>query len=183
MSWRRTLFIALALAMSGLIAPALGQMSDPGKAHYFLMGRFGEICTMCEVVVLCEAGDDDVTAEEIPATGSFTLYYIQTRTFWSQISTIWEWFISNFDGMAIDGHERPVWVYEVTNENWSGPELVNARVTLEPGLIRLGSHSIERVERRWQEEPGAQPIGYCQRLPLWTSIETIKRNAPGEPAT
>lgn len=183
MSVRRTLFLFLACSSLAPVTSAWAQMSDPAKAHYFLMGRFGEICTMCEVVVLCEAGEADVTAEEIPTSGSFTLYYIQTRTFWSQIGTIWEWFISNFDGMAIDGHERPVWVYEVNENQWSGPELVNARVTLEPGLIRLGTHSIERVERRWQQEPGATPIGYCQRLPLWTSIETIDRNAPGEPAT
>ena len=179
---RRLLIFMLVCLSFAPVMSAWAQMNDPSKSHYFLMGRFGEVCTMCKVVVLCQAGESDVTAEEIPASGSFTVYYIQTRTFWSQVATIREWFLANFDGADIDGHERPVWVYEVTENQWSGPERVTARVSLEPGLIRMDGHSIERIERRWQKEPGAEPIGYCQRLPLWTSLEIIDRNAPGEPA-
>lgn len=156
-------------------------MNDPTKAHYFLMGRFGEVCTMCEVVVLCRAGEADVTDERIPESGDFTLYYIQTRTFWSQVGTIWEWFVSNFDGMAIDGHERPVWVYQVSAGEWTGPEVVQARLSLEPGMITMPEHSIERIDRQWLTEPDGQAIGYCQRLPLWESIERIEGQDLGAP--
>ena len=79
------------------LTPALAQVNNPAYADYFLVGRFGEICTMCEAVVMCEAGENDTPHDAIPAEGSFKLYYLQTRTFWSQIATIWEWFVANFN--------------------------------------------------------------------------------------
>lgn len=160
--------------------PAHAQVNDPAYADYFLVGRFGEICTMCEVIVLCEAGDVEPGYATIPATGSFTLYHIQTRTFWSQVRTIWEWFISNFDSLAVDGHERPFLVYEVVDGRWSAPVEVQARVSLDPPLLATDQWSIDRRDRRWLQEPGALPVGYCQRLPLWESLDRIKARAPAE---
>ena len=83
--------------LTALTFPAVGQVNNPAYADYFLVGQFGEICTMCEVIALCESSGHDVQYEKIPAGGTFTLYHLQTRTFWSQIATIWEWFITNFD--------------------------------------------------------------------------------------
>ena len=170
--------LVLLVLVVGASQPATAQMNDPRYADYFLVGRFGEICTMCEVAVLCEAGETDTPRDAVPETGDFTLYYIQTRTFWSQVGTIWEWFISNFDGLAVDGHERPVWVYEVADGSWSGPEIVQARVSLDPPLIAMPGQAIERQHRRWQR-PVGNDAGYCQRLPLWETIEVIDRKAPG----
>lgn len=174
----RTIRSLLALVALSAAWPVTAQMNDPKYADYFLFGRFGEICTMCEVVVLCETADVDEKQATIPESGSFTVYHIQTRTFWSQITTIWEWFIRNFDDTAADGHERPVLVYDVTEGKWPLPRKVQARVSLEPPLIALDQHSIDRTNRRWQREPGAEPAGYCQRLPLWESIEIITDRKP-----
>ncbi|UCG72340.1 MAG: hypothetical protein JSV45_14010 [Chromatiales bacterium] len=155
-------------------------MNDPKYADYFLFGRFGEICTMCEVVVLCEVTDADTARETIPESGSFTIYHIRTRTFWSQIATIWEWFIRNFDDTAADGHERPVLVYEVVDGKWPRPRTVRAQVSLEPPVIALHGHEIDRTNRRWHRSPELEPVGYCQRLPLWESIEIIDARRPSE---
>ena len=160
--------------------PASAQMNDPKYADYFLFGRFGEICTMCEVVVLCEVTDADTARETIPGSGSFTVYHIQTRTFWSQIATIWEWFIRNFDDTAADGHERPVLVYEVVDGKWPLPRTVQAQVSLEPPVIALHGHAIDRTNRRWRRGAELEPVGYCQRLPLWESIEIIDARRPSE---
>lgn len=171
----RCLLFSLALATA---LPANAQMNDPKYADYFLFGRFGEICTMCEVVVLCEMSDVDAQRESIPESGSFTVYHIQTRTFWSQIATIWEWFIRNFDDTAADGHERPVLVYNVTEGKWPLPRTVQARVSLEPPVIVLNEHEIDRTSRSWRRGPDLEPVGYCQRLPLWESIEIINDRKP-----
>jgi hypothetical protein len=170
--------LATGLLLVVLALPASAQFNDPRFSDYFLVGRFGEICTMCEVTVLCEAGDTDIARAAVPETGNFTLYYIQTRTFWSQIGTIWEWFISNFDGMAVDGHERPVWIYEISDGNWSGPDIVQARVSLEPPLVAMPGEAIERQFRHWQR-PVGDNVGYCHRLPLWDTLHAVEQHAPG----
>jgi hypothetical protein len=149
------------------------QANDPAYADYFLVGRFGEICTMCEVVVLCEAGPE-TTRAEVPDDGDFTLYHIRTRTFWSQIATIWEWFVANFSsGSLAAGHSRPVDVYEIERGTWSQSRTVDARVSLDPPTIVLDDHVIDRVGRRWSDRDARVPVGFCQRLPLWESLDTI----------
>jgi len=174
----RTLRSLLTLLALSVAWPVTAQMNDPKYADYFLFGRFGEICTMCEVVVLCETSDVDAQRENIPESGSFTVYHIQTRTFWSQIATIWEWFIRNFDDTAADGHERPVRVYDVTDGKWPLPRKVQARVSLEPPVIALDDYEIDRTNRRWRRGPELKPAGYCQRLPLWESIAIIDDRKP-----
>ncbi|MGI9330777.1 MAG: hypothetical protein ACR2QB_08645 [Gammaproteobacteria bacterium] len=171
---RRLLIILLLL--SPLTATA--QMNDPAYADYFLVGRFGEVCTMCEVVVMCEAAAAETQRDSLPRDGSFTVYHIQTRTFWSQIGTIWEWFVRNFDDRTVDGHERPVLVYTIDDGSWSAAEIQTARFTLATPLIAAPGWSIDRQSRRWQQEPGARAVGYCYRLPLWESLAAIEQQAP-----
>lgn len=177
---RRTAWLpTLALAMS---LPAAAQVNDPAFRDYFLVGEFGEICTMCEAVVLCEAGAAPPVYAAIPAQGTFTVYHVQTRTFWSQVGTIWEWFMSNFRPRAVDGHSRPIHVHAVQDGTWSPQQVVEARVSLDPPFITLDGHRIERVERRWQTAPGGANLGFCQQLPLWESLELITARSPqGEP--
>jgi len=169
----------LLLILSG---PALGQINNPAYADYLLVGRFGEICTMCEAVVLCEANNSDARHEGIPEGGSFTVYHLQTRTFWSQVGTIWEWFITNFDSdsLAVAGHKRPVEVYTVTDGRWSQPQTIEAHLSLDPARIVIYDHTIDRVDRSWFQGPDSQPVGFCQRLPLWESLELIAKRRPEE---
>jgi len=165
----RTLLLLFVLAA----APATAQVNNDAYRDYFLVGQFGEVCTMCEVVVLCEPGTAPPDYTAIPRQGEFTLYYIQTRTFWSQISTIWEWFIANFssDDLAARGHTRPVWVYDVLDNNWAGPVVIEGRMILDPGVIEFADRRIDRVTRQWQSAQDS--LGFCQRLPLWDAIAVI----------
>lgn len=162
--------------------PAVSQVNNPAYADYFLVGRFGEICTMCEAIVLCEADGNNTQYERIPEGGSFALYHLQTRTFWSQVATIWEWFITNFDpeSLAVAGHTRPVTVYTVNGGRWSEPQTVVARLSLDPATVVIDEHAIDRVDRRWFHSPTAQPAGFCQRLPLWESLDIIARHQSAE---
>ena len=165
--------------------PGIGQVNNPAYADYLLVGQFGEICTMCEAIVLCENANAETRRENIPADGSFTLYHLQTRTFWSQIATIWEWFITNFDpdSLAVAGHRRPVMVYTVTDGSWSKPQTLEAHVSLDPATIVIGDDAIDRIESRWLRGAAMRPAGFCQRLPLWDSLETIAAQSPAEPAS
>lgn len=171
----------LVLAVLTLAAPGRSQVNTEAYRDYFLVGRFGEVCAMCEVVVLCRAGQelpDDVT---VPAAGDFTLYHLRTRTFWSQVSTIWEWFIANFNdaGLAARGHTRPVQVYQVSGTEWSAGETIEGRLVLDPGVLELGSHQIDRTSRAWRLADTGVEIGHCTRLPLWEALEGIDNGAPG----
>ena len=166
--------------LTALAFPAVSQVNDPAYADYFLVGQFGEICTMCEAVVLCEGTVGDALYEGIPERGSFTIYHLQTRSFWSQVATIREWFIANFDSdsLAASGHARPVIVYSVTGGHWSGPQTLEAHVSLDPATIVIGEHTIDRVERRWLQSARTQVTGFCQQLPLWESLDVIARQLP-----
>ncbi|MDP6435814.1 MAG: hypothetical protein QF803_04240 [Gammaproteobacteria bacterium] len=174
------LAVCLLLILGCTPIPVISQVNNPAYADYFLVGRFGEICTMCEAIVLCETGVQAKQYERVPEAGDFTIYHLQTRTFWSQVATIWEWFVRNFDSnsLAQSGHTRPVNVYEITGGLWSGPEALEAHIALEPAIIEIGRYTIDRVERAWLDSTASTPTGYCQRMPLWESLEIINRHQP-----
>ena len=184
---RDSLFRAPAVGRTILLAalfmavPVRSQVNIDAYRDYFLVGRFGEVCTMCEVVVLCQEGDEKPRDDAVPAAGDFTLYHLQTRTFWSQVSTIREWFIANFteEELAARGHTRPAHVYEVAAGKWSARRVVEARLVLNPPLIELGGHKVDRIDRVWQRAENGEAIGYCARLPLWDALESIEASAPG----
>lgn len=177
---RMSIRMSLAMILIGL-SPSMAQVNIEAYRDYFLVGRFGEVCTMCEVVVLCQAGDERPSDEGVPGQGDFTLYHLQTRTFWSQVSTIWEWFISNFSSasLAARGHTRPIYVYRIGGGAWSGPEVIEGRLILEPAVLEFDEFNIDRIERVWRLADTGEPVGYCSRLPLWESLESIEANAPG----
>ena len=178
-TWRACAGLAL-LASLVLAIPARAQVTVDAYRDYFLYGRFGEVCTMCEVIVLCQAGESPPPDDLVPPGGDFTLYHIQKRTFWSQMSTIWEWFVSNVsqDALAARGHTRPVHVYRVTGGSWTPREIVEARLVLNPGVLEFGDRNIDRVTRAWTGADTDTGPGFCSRLPLWDALESIEANAP-----
>jgi len=166
--------------------PLAAQVNSEAFRDYFLVGEFGEVCTMCEVTVLCERGDAVPEYTGVPEKGDaeFTLYHLQTRTFWSQVATIYEWFVSNFspDGLASRGHTRPVHVYQVSQGNWAPMQIIEGRLVLEPALLEFGDYNIDRTNRAWLEAATGARVGYCQRLPLWGALDVIAaRSAGGQP--
>ena len=158
------------------------QINNEAHKEYFLIGRFGEVCTMCEVVVLCEAGTQEPTHAGVPDRGNFTLYHLNTRTFWSQISTIWEYFISNLTTASLEkrGHGRPADVYTIIDGVWGTQETIEARLILDPAVIELDNTKINRVNREWLSATSDQSLGYCQSLPLWGALETISQNTSAD---
>jgi hypothetical protein len=179
---RRPLVLATTTLLAWLsgTGPAAAQVNDPRFANYFLVGQFGEVCTMCEVTVLCQAEAVPATVATVPESGDFTVYVLHTRTFWSQVSTIYDWFISNFSSAPlVGGHDRPVTVHAVVGGVWSSPAERMAHISLEPALLTIDDgHEIERVERRWQRTGTGEPLGYCGRLPLWDTLDIIAARAP-----
>jgi len=172
--------ILCALLLVICISPAFSQVNSEKYRGLFLVGEFGEICTMCEVTILCETGNQVPTFNSIPSAGSFTLYHLQTRTFWSQIATIWEWFIANFNSESLaPGHSRPVKVYAVESGTWSGHTTIEAQIALEPPVLTLGEHLVDRTNQAWMTAGDAIPLGYCQRMPLWDSLDIIEQNNGG----
>lgn len=117
----------------------------------------------------------------MPPGGDFTLYHLQKHTFWSQMGTIWEWFVSNIrqDGLAARGHTRPVHVYRVKSGAWSPREIIEGRLLLAPGLLEFGDHNIDRISRAWSGANTDAAFGFCSRLPLWDAFESIEANAAG----
>jgi len=143
------------------------------QEELLLYSQFGEFCTMCEAVLLCEEGEEK-SYNFIPNTGNFTLYHLRTRTFLSQISTIWEFFIKNFDGYEIKGHKRPVNIITIDSNQWSKSMTSDAEISIDPGLIYIEDRMINRVNNEWMNNAN-ESIGFCYRLPLWASIEKIDK--------
>ncbi len=150
------------------------------SSNLLLVGQFGELCTMCEAIVLCDDREIKQEYTQIPDDGSFTVYHFHTRTFWSQVFTIWDVFISNFNTSSVEkrGHTRPIDRYDIQNGEWKIPQRIDARLTLDPGVIDLAQTKIDRITREWLDKNN-QAIGTCQRLPLWMSLETISKNTSG----
>ena len=164
-----------AVLLAVLLLPANAQVNNKAYADYFLVGQFGEVCTMCDVMVLCQAGTTPPTYPSIPADGSFTLYHVQPRTFWSQVGTIREWFIANFSSKQLEsGHRRPVTMYTVDDGVWAPPVVGELHIALDPPLLAMpDGREIERIHRRWQQSAPPAELGYCQRLPLWDALAVI----------
>jgi hypothetical protein len=182
---RRGAWWLLASFLAVATGPATAQVNNPAYANYFLVGEFGEVCTMCEVMVLCEASAAPPAHAGIPEQGTYTLYYLHTRTFWSQVSTIWEWFISNFTTKSLEaGHRRPVTIYNVNAGEWTPAMPGEVQVSLDPARLAFSDgREIDRRDRRWQASAtGAQPLGYCQRLPLWDAVEVLEARTGSSPS-
>ena len=144
---------------------------ESNETELLLYSQFGEYCTMCEAVLLCDKGEIK-NHTSIPDEGEFTLYHLKTRTFLSQITTIWEFFIKNFEGYEVKGHQRPVIIISAKDRDWSAPALGKARISVEPDLIFLNHRKINRLNNQWMDNDN-KILGICHRLPLWDSIETI----------
>ena len=168
--------VSLIIAISLLYSSAEVEARD--ESSLLLYSQFGELCTMCEAVVQCENTNTKDVYNAFPQSGQFTLYHLKTRTFWSQISTIWEFFIKNFNDDAVKGHRRPVNIIKVDENNWSYPQIGEARISIDPNTIYIEEKMIDRESSQWIELVTNNHIGFCYRLPLWESLEIIEEHNP-----
>jgi len=136
-----------------------------------LYSQFGEFCTMCEATLVCTEGENNIDNTFLDRE-SYLLIHLQTRTFWSQISTIWEFFIRNFDGYQIKGHSRPVKIYSSDKGEWLGIDITTAQISVDPNLIQIKQFLIDRETQDWINYK-EEIIGSCERLPLWETLSYI----------
>ncbi len=141
------------------------------KDELLLYSQFGEFCTMCEAIIVCR-DEMNLIDESFLDDESYLLIHIETRTFWSQISTIWEFFIRNFDGYEIKGHSRPAKLYYSHDGKWSDVEIANARISVDPNLIKMKQFVIDRESQDWFSQDDKK-LGACERLSLWQTLEYI----------
>ncbi|MBL8224105.1 MAG: hypothetical protein JNM50_02140 [Chromatiales bacterium] len=169
-------------------APALAAIVATGTAaaepaqdpqYPLLVNRFGELCTMCEAMVACRAGDAAPADVAALQTGPYTLYHFQTRTFWGQVSTIFT-YLQRWIAPVVY-QERPVVIYTVDGEGPAGASRSRADGTtglsLDPARIIMGDRQIDRSTSIWQDRDG-QPAGSCARLPLRATLTFLKAHEP-----
>lgn len=170
--------MCLMVAMTGLP----GGAARAGEQYLLLMNRFGELCTMCEAVVLCAEGD--VSTVQVSGLaerdmGPFTIYHFQTKTFWGQVATIWNYLKRWVE--PIIREERPVQVYRVGAGGVTGAdrslEERMANLSIEPPLLDVGDRRINRETGAW-ETPAGQAAGSCARLPIREGLGFLKAHAP-----
>lgn len=176
----RKAFLSLVVVLASLAGT--GARAEEEQQYLLLMNRFGEICTMCEAVVLCADGDvSAVTVADLgsPEAGPFTLYHFQTKTFWGQVATIWNYLRRWVEPIVRE--ERPVQIYTVGAGGVAGPgrslEEHMARLSIEPPLLEVGTRRINRKTSAW-ETPGGQAVGSCARLPIKEGLGFVKAHAP-----
>ena len=66
------------------------------------------------------------------------------------------------EGFAFGGENSPLSIRE------EDPDL---------GVLELDDTYVDRVNSQWLGGGTRQPIGYCQRLPLWDALEVIEQQS------
>lgn len=158
------------VAFTVLLAQASLSAAQPRSTEHLLLGsEFGEFCTMCEAFLLCSR-EHNASYERLPADGNYTLYYFPTRSFWQQIATIWEWFKMMF--VPMNTHNRPLQV-TVSRDGQRDISQAETTFSIEPARIYVPQAYIDRNNGQWHDAQH-NPIGQCQRLPLWQTLDELK---------
>ena len=134
-----------------IILDAQAQEMKSENSELLLYSQFGEFCTMCEATLICIDEKNKINDAFLDHE-SYLLIHLETRTFWSQIATIWEFFIRNFDGYQVKGHSRPAILYSSEMGNWFDIETTTAEISIDPNLIKIKKFVIENseLEGRWK---------------------------------
>ena len=175
---KRLTFLLKSFLAISLLITASNVISDEkkDKSSYLLYSQFGEFCTMCESILLC-GNDEYEINDEIPTDGKYLLYHLRTRTFWSQVSTIWEFFFNNFDTTKTNSHKRPVDIITIDNNDWSNTIRSEAIISSNHDwFIYFNDRKIDRKTSNWLFTKTNSKLGSCERLPLWKTIDTIDKN-------
>jgi hypothetical protein len=174
---RRTSWAPALAAILAAGAAAAQPAQDP--QYPLLVNRFGELCTMCEAMVACRAGD--AAPADVPAlqAGPYTLYHFQVRTFWGQVSTIFSYLQRWIEPVVYQ--ERPVVTYTVDATGPGGTARSRADGTaglsLDPSRVIIGERQIDRATSAWQDRDG-QAVGSCARLPLRETLTFLQAHEP-----
>jgi hypothetical protein len=167
------------LAVACILAGSARAQPAPDEQYMLLVNRFGELCTMCEAMVACTAGASAPADMAALATGPYTLYHFQTKTFWGQVATIFKYLQRWITPVVRE--ERPVVIYTVGSDGPGGATRSRvetlAELSTEPALLVAGDRQIDRWTSAWQTRDGA-PAGSCARLPLRDTLAFLSTHAP-----
>ncbi len=170
-------YALFALFMLAIMHPSSSRAEDE---FMLLANRFGELCTMCEAIVLCESDKEildfnGALPEEM--SSSFTLYHFQTKKFWGQIATIWNYFARWIDPVVSE--TRPVIVYEkttsVNGRVLKAKTIETAKLDLDEAKIVVADRTIDRMTHRWALSE-KEATGACVRVPLRDTLVYIEVN-------
>ena len=144
----------------------------PDWGNYpLLMSQFGEICTMCVAYLQCRPKQTDETAGE-----NFALYYFETKSFWGQIATIWDYFAVWFD--PVTSETRPATIYRFSSDANGNVRIpTNAYLSVADAKIEIDNTWIDRDTSEWYSDSG-ENIGSCRRLGIPESIHMVSINEP-----
>lgn len=170
--WTLSLFLLFSVLTPSSTAQAPDNLATPDWGDYpLLMSQFGELCTMCEAYLKCIPNP---TAAD--AGRNETLYFFQTKTFWGQIATIWDYFAMWFD--PVTSEKRPATIYRIAT-----PDSENAVVPTEAYLsviedkIEIDGTWINRESGAWFAADGST-IGKCSRKGIGESMAAIAQIWP-----
>ena len=126
---------------------------------------------MCEAYVKCEPN----VGRQNSASG-YVLYYFQTKTFWGQIATIWDYFAVWFD--PVTSENRPATIYRFTD---NAENMVSTPTTtylsVADSRIDIDQTWIDRDTHAWNDNAG-NVIGHCNRLGIPESMELVAQQSP-----
>lgn len=165
--------LAALLLGAGLAVPATAQQNSASGPDYMLLqSRFGELCTMCEAIVLCERDGENGSGS---SPVGYTMYHFHTKTFWGQVRTIYEYMIRWIQPVVSGG--RPVTIAELPVGSARPAEASSSRVmgylVLEPAVVEIDGRQIDRWSGAWQDRDG-RVIGSCRRLPLRETLQALE---------
>lgn len=171
--WTLSLFMAFSTCVSQSQAQSVpDNLATPDWGDYpLLMSQFGELCTMCEAYLRCIPDSSGATSER-----QETLYYFQTKTFWGQVATIWDYFARWFD--PVTSEERPATIYRVStpsSEDAVVPTLTYLSVA--DAKVEIDGTWVDRNSGEWFTADDSK-IGMCSRKGIGESMAAIAQIWP-----
>lgn len=170
--WTFSLFLAVSAITSSSNAQTPDVLATPDWGDYpLLMSQFGELCTMCEAYLRCTP-----TPEGRQSGREETLYFFETKTFWGQIATIWDYFAMWFD--PVTSEKRPATIYRVTSpEDDDSVVQTETYLSVVDAKIEIDGTWVNRDSGAWFAADDTA-IGMCSRKGIGESMAAIAQLWP-----
>jgi len=155
----RNSLAAMMLVVSTAALPTQAQVKDRDNPPLLLASQFGELCTMCVAYLRCTRTHAD--------PDHFDLYYIQQKSFWGQLATIWDWGTVLFRDQP-KSESRDVVIYrQFRDERGDLARIVladeRAHLSMRRARIEVPTGWIDRRTARWSDAQD-RAIGQCTRV-------------------
>jgi hypothetical protein len=151
------------------------ETSDWGD-YPLLMSQFGELCTKCVAYLRCIP--DDAAP---PVDDRFALYYFETKDFWGQIATIWDYFAKWFN--PVTSESRPATVYRNAGAGERRTTAtLEAYLDVKNARIEIDGTWIDRDTSVWYALETNERIGQCHRPSIEGGVMIVEQMGPWQSA-